>query len=169
MPDSSSAKRVLLDTNIFATIIEKTDVKNIENLKEKKIITVYGSDLIRKELRDIPKDIKYQGKSLRVLVLSFYDSIVKESFKTTGLIEELATQYFEVLRSLQPNTDKKIIKDLLIAATSSINEIEIVVSDDKKTMLSPNATKAYEIVSKIRKLRMPEFIGYEKFTRSFSL
>ena len=74
MPNSHSAKRVLLDTNIYATIIERTDVKTIEMLNE-----------------------------------------------------------------------------------------------DKKTMLSANALKAYEIVNKIRNLKMPNFVGYNNFRRLFSV
>ena len=162
-------KRVLLDTNVYGLLIERGDARNLEILTEKGFLDVYGSEIIRKELRSVPKNIKNEGRNFRIILLTLYDGIVKDSLRVTKFIEEVADQYFRTLQSLQPNTNKEMIKDLIIVATASANEMDIVVSDYKKTMLSPNAIKAYEIVSKIRKLRMPEFVGYEKFTRLFSL
>ena len=57
-------KRVLLDTNIYGKIIERGEVELIESLMEKeKGIFVYGSKVVRKELRNTPKEIAVKEKN----------------------------------------------------------------------------------------------------------
>lgn len=43
-----------------------------------------------------------------------------------------------------------------------------VVSDDNDTMRSSLALTAFEVVNKIKRYRMPQFIGYETFGRLLS-
>ena len=40
-------------------------------------------------------------------------------------------------------------------------DMDIVVSEDEKTMLTENAIHAYRLVNGIFKTRTPQFIGYE--------
>ncbi len=163
--------RVLLDTNIYGLIALSDESDKItENIAKGEIIVV-GFDLIRKELRSTPKNLKIGDKKLRIELLGFYDTLVRgHDYKTTKIISELAEEYFETIFNLGVRVPKhKILHDLLIVACASVNEVDVVVSEDKRTMLSNEFLTGYRIVNNIRKLRMPQFIGYEKFTRSFSL
>ena len=165
MPKSSK-KRLLLDTNIYGLLIEKGDARKM--LEERGVLDIYGNEIVRKELRNVPKNIRHKNRNFRIMLLTLYDGIIKDSLKVTNFVEELANQYFEILQSMQISIRKEIMNDLLIVATASVYELDIVVSDDRKTMLSPNALKAYDVVNRIRNLRMPNFIGYNDFRRLLS-
>lgn len=58
--------------------------------------------------------------------------------------------------------------NFLIVACASINELDIVVSEDNKTMLSEYAIRTYDTVNSLRSHRTPKFIHYEDFRRLFS-
>ena len=52
-------RRVLLDTNIYGLIVKKKEIDLIKSAFEcKKNVLIYGFDIIRKELRDVPKKLK---------------------------------------------------------------------------------------------------------------
>jgi len=162
-------KKILLDTNIYGLIIVDKDIEevNVGRLRNKNGLIIYGVDIIRKELRAIPKYLKYDGRKLRMLVLGLYDNVVKShSLKITDNINEIGEKYFLIYKKLGGGVSKdKIMTDFYIIAVASVKEMDIVVSDDHKTMLSNNATKAYEIVNELFGLRTPRLIGYEKFKR----
>ena len=81
-------KRAILDTNIYGKIIEKMDIDFVLDNLQKSSIIIYGSDVIRKELRDTPKEkimiTENKKIKIRLLLLTVYDFIVKgHQFKTT--------------------------------------------------------------------------------------
>ena len=56
-------------------------------------------------------------------------------------------------------------KDYMIVACANVSQIDIVVSEDNRTMLSENAIKAYQLVNSMFNKRNPKFIGYLEFKR----
>ncbi len=44
-------------------------------------------------------------------------------------------------------------------------QIDVVVSEDNKSMLTENALKAYRIINALEKKKTPNFIGYLEFKR----
>ena len=61
-----------------------------------------------------------------------------------------------------------MFNDFLIVACAAINELDIVVSEDNKTMLSEYAIKTYDTVNSLRYHKTPKFIRYDEFRRLFS-
>ncbi len=163
--------RVLLDTNIYGTILQTGKSEKLAERLAGKDISVVGFDLIRKELRHTSKNTSIGGKNLRIELLKLYDTLTRgRTCETTPTVTDIAKTYFDTLANLgSKNQRDEVFNDLLIVACASVNEVDIVVSDDKKTMFSAEFLTAYKIVNNIRRLRMPAFIGYEKFTRSSSL
>jgi hypothetical protein len=81
-------------------------------------------------------------------------------------ISSLASKYFIVYKELGGTAKEKDIEnDFLIVAAASIKSLDVVVSEDNKTMKDRTAMKSYEIVNKLNGLRTPEFIGYELFKK----
>ncbi|NCN39542.1 MAG: hypothetical protein GW914_04140, partial [Candidatus Aenigmarchaeota archaeon] len=102
-------KRVILDTNIYGLILKvKEEEKIINQLSSKKDILIYGFDIIRKELRDVPKKIKIDNKNLRVVILNLYDKIIKtHSLENNSYIKKLAENYFQTFKEINKNASKK--------------------------------------------------------------
>ncbi|MBI4162733.1 MAG: hypothetical protein HY513_03545 [Candidatus Aenigmarchaeota archaeon] len=55
--------------------------------------------------------------------------------------------------------------DMLIVAEATISELDIVVSEDNRTMISHPAKKAYYTTNKDHNFITPNFIGYDEFKR----
>ena len=162
-------KRIMLDTNIYEFILKYIEKDKIKDMIEKQILVIYGLNIIRRELRDIPKDkIRIgEGKihNLRVTLLSLYDFFVgSHQYKLTNEMSELADKYYRVYKVLDGNAIKKeIITDLIIVACASLHNLDIVVSEDNKTMLSEKTINAYKSVNTLERIRSPLFIGFKKF------
>ena len=167
-------KRELLDSNIYGKIIERMEVDFMLNNLPKSNIIVYGSDIIRKELRDTPKEkimlSENKKKKIRILLLNLYDFIVKNhQLKTTDAVRELADAYYIAYKKLGGfKARAEIINDFMIVATATINKLEVVYSEDSKTMLSEDSVKSYELVNSIKKLGTPKFKSYEEFKDEIS-
>ena len=104
-------KRVILDTNIYGLIVVDEDRGKIRNSVEKeKVVIVYGFPIIRKELRDTPKNIRIKGANLRNDLLIVYDGLVKnQELKLTGNTEKLADDYFNDYREVGGHASKSVI------------------------------------------------------------
>ncbi len=166
-------KRVLLDTNIYGEIIDKKDeelVKAALNSSRKELL-VYGCETVRKELRATGKKkmlpVKATGiKKLRIAPLLLYDFITaSRSIQIDKKIEETAFDYLKVYKEITGKSDEKLMNDFLIVASATLKGLDIVYSEDNKTMCSPNARKACAIVNALRDLKTPEFESYMKFIR----
>ena len=162
-------KRVLLDTNIYGEIAIDPKLELLREkllLKEKAVF--YGLDVVRRELRATPKGERIGGKSLRMLLLNLYDTIVKRELVVTREVEETAGSYFEAYAKLGGRKPREgIIKDFLIVAAASIHGLDVVVSNDKSSMLSEEARKAYMLVNGIKKIPHSAFLLYKDFRRWF--
>ena len=156
-------KRLIFDTNIYGFIAKDIERELIVNsiLANRQFI-VYGNKLIRDELRDIPKKIRYEGKNVRVDILSLYDKIIRgHILAVADLHYEMAENYYKAYKELGGSKSKdSIITDFKIVACASANNIDIVSSDDGKSMLVENAVRAYHLVNSIAKKRTPNFIDY---------
>ena len=164
-------KRIILDTNIYGRIIEKKEEEKIKKLIEKRRdIILYGFDVVRKELRDVPKEVRVERRRLRLVLLALYDGLVRTHiYFTTSPIKQLTNEYYKVYKELGgKRSEKEMLNDFLIVACASIHELDIVVSEDNKTMLSDEAKKSYKIANSLRGYKMPDFIGYGEFRRLFS-
>ena len=101
----------------------------------------------------------------RILLLSLYDLIVGErSFGVSPHVEKLAEQYFSAYKKFGGDVFyPQIIEDFTIVATASLNRLDVVYSDDKSTMRSEEAVKAYTFVYDMHNLPMPAFRSYDDF------
>ena len=167
-------KRELLDSNIYGKIIEKMDVDLILNNLPKSSIVVYGSDVIRRELRDTPKEkimiAENKKIKIRILLLNLYDFVVKNhQLKTTDAVKELAEAYYLTYKKFGGfKARDEIINDFIIVSTATLNKLDVVYSEDNKTMLGTDAIKSYELVNSIKKLKTPKFKSYEEFKNEIS-
>ncbi len=162
-------KKMILDTNIYEFILKHIARKEIENLRLQSKLIIYGNEVVRKELRAIGKrekiNVGKELRSLRIALLTLYDFVTgKHQFETTKEEIILAGKYFVAYRSFGGiKSEKDIQNDFLIVACASLNGLDIVVSEDDKTMASKPAKKAYSLVNGLQKLTTPEFIKFEDF------
>lgn len=165
-----SMKRTILDTNIYGELAIDKDVGEIVDSIGGGSVTVYGLPIIRKELRDTPKSSIFEEKNLRITMLSIYDKLVKDHIlEVTNNTIELAKEYDMTYKNLGGGKGQdKMATDLLIVACASLNNLDIVVSDDCHSLCSEKAVQSYKIVNDLRKLRTPNFLRYNEFKRWFS-
>ena len=162
--------RVIFDTNIFGKLLEEPDTEEIENrINEEKDFVVYNFPLIRKELRNIPKTTKASRRA-RNLLLSMYDRVTGGHFLKHSIeITNLAKKYHAHYRNLDGTYgwDTNIQVDFMIVACASFHGLDIVYSDDQKTMLGKAAIKAYLHININENLRTPYFLKYEDLLIKF--
>ena len=167
-------KRELLDSNIYGKIIENMEVDLILNNLPKSGIIVYGSEIIRKELRNTPKEkimvTENKRIKIRLLLLNIYDFVVRNhQLKATDAVKELAEAYFIAYKKFGGiKARNEIINDFIIVSTATLNKLDVVYSEDNKTMLGTKAIQCYELVNSIKKLKTPKFKSYEEFKNEIS-
>lgn len=61
--------------------------------------------------------------------------------------------------------EEEIINDFKIVACATIHNVDVLVSNDNKTMLSTVSKRAYTSVNGIRRLITPDFIDFEGFKK----
>lgn len=171
----------ILDTNVYGELlIEKNSEEIVQKIETDRLLYVYGINIIEKELRNTPPEIKYQNKLFKEAVLSLYKSLIDENLKLFPLSEHLANEYykeFDKLRNLgkyrtlsikiKKYTKENLKVDFQIIAVASIMNIDIVVSTDKRTILSEIAEETYNKVNKINNLRTPKLVNYSEFIRGY--
>ncbi|MBI4451344.1 hypothetical protein HY642_05190 [Candidatus Woesearchaeota archaeon] len=165
-------KRMLFDTNIYGRIVgEKEEEKVKELLDKNHNIIIYGFDVVRKELRALSQEVISGRKRIRLVLLGLYDRLVKSHvYQTTSPMRQLVEDYYKTYKELGgKRSEKEMLNDFLIVACASLHELDVVVSEDNKTMLSVEALKAYKIVNNLRKYKTPVFLGYGDFKRLISL
>ena len=160
-------KRILLDTNVYGKIVEEQSfLMDLSHLVPVEFV-IYGMPLIRKELRDLSSKVTLEGHSKRNMVLIAYDKFIKKenhSLKTNEFILLLAHKYFESYKKIGGAfSHDEMLSDFTIVACATLYQLDVVVSDDKRTMLSDKARQAYELINKEKQFRTPEFYLYEKF------
>ncbi len=160
-------KRVLLDTSVYGKLVEEPKVTQLLVKKIPTEFVVYGSKVIREELRETPKHKRFAGKNKRILLLTLYDTLIRKDhheLKKNKLVETLARDYYKGYRRFGGSvSDKKMVNDLLIISIATIYQLDVIVSDDERTMLSSSAIRAYKRVNKTYGLKNPVFKTYKKF------
>ena len=160
-------KRVILDTNIYGFLAIDPKKKSVVE-KILSSVVVYGVDVIRKELRATPKGF-VDGINLRNDLIRLFDDLVKKSYEITPEMMRIAENYYTAYKEFGGFKPKqKIFDDFLIVACASVHNIDVVVSDDNKTLVSDEAVKAYRVINPAFDKKLPQFIDYEKFKRSIS-
>ncbi len=61
---------------------------------------------------------------------------------------------------------KEIINDFKIVACASLNKLDILVSEDTKTMISDKSIKSYKSVNQLLGFKTPRFIKFNEFRNS---
>ncbi len=158
-------KRFLFDTNIYGELVLDAQFELLKEKIKLKCI-VHGFAPVRQELRDVPKKVRIEGGSLRLSLLHLYDELIKKVYPLTPKIEALSTAYYQTYRELggSRSFDKQYI-DFCVVACATIHQIDIVVSEDNKSILVENSLKAYDLVNIKQGKKTPQFIGYLKLKR----
>ena len=159
-------KRVILDTNIYGRIVETEDFESLRELIRKSGLLIYGNKIVREELRRTPEGL-IDGINLRADLLRLYSEITKNrEIGFNQKVAETAESYYLTYKQIGGMTaQNKMRNDFLIVASASVNNLDIVVSEDNATMRNEIALRAYYIINLALKLRMPRFIGYEEFKK----
>ncbi len=158
---------MLLDTNAYSELI--LDKQALALLLEliPSCVIVYGAEIIRAELRGVPRRELLEQRNKRILLLNLYDLVTqkdKRTYLTTPSIEALALQYFDEYKRLRGKLSfEELRKDFVIVATASIHGIDVIVSEDAKTMFSKEAVRAYQLVNVKTQLRTPFFHSLAAF------
>jgi len=166
-------KRTMLDTSVYGKLLEDSStLEEFGNSVLKFDYLLYGASIIRKELRATPKSATLGSGKLRILLLNLYDKfIVRENqdLKFNKLIETLSKDYFtEYKRNRGSLSSEAMANDFIIIATATIYRLDLVVSDDERTMLSEASTKSYKNVNRKYGLRDPELKKYTAFKRELT-
>lgn len=160
-------KRVILDTSVYGELIKETNVVDKLVSLVPSHYVLYGTRVIRGELRDLSNDARFEGKGKRNLLLSLYDTLIKmdhHDLDVSSLIEIIATEFYKKYRVNGGSRSlKDMINDFRIVACASFYGLDIVVSHDEKSMLVKESIKAYNTVSEEFNLNVPDFIPYRKF------
>ena len=163
-------KRILLDTSVYGKLIEEDGVRRLVETRLKlNEYVVYGSQTIRKELRDTPRGKVVRNSQLRLLLLEVYDSFVRKQnhdLKLNPLVERLSGDYFKEYKKQRGSFSQHEMKnDFMIIATATIYNLDVVVSNDDKTMLSHICINVYKSVNKKYGLTNPILKHYQLFKK----
>lgn len=153
----------LFDTNIYTEIIKDSDgEKLVENIIGDKNFVIHNFRLIREELKNTPKNVKFEEERLRFLLLELHDKIVKgEIILETKEIIQLAEDYYNEYKKQGGGVGKDhIIKDFKIVACAALKNMDIIVSNDESSLKCDNAKLSYFIVNTKINLRTPSFYNY---------
>ena len=151
---------MLLDSSVYGEIaIDDKEEEILKALSDGCKYHLCNFQLIRKELRG-KKGKKYKKRNA---VLPLHDTLMRgKEYRENKEIENLSYEYYQAYKSEGGNLPFKKLKiDFKIIACASIKQIDIVVSKDKNTMMSPFAKKAYEKVNILRKLKTPQLWSYK--------
>ena len=171
------SKTIILDTNVYGELLlEKESKEIIKKIIQDKQIHICGIEIIEKELKETPREINYQDQVLKEAVLSIYESLIQENLKLSPLAEHLAKGYYKefdrlrnsgrhklLSKKIKKYTEENLKIDFQIIAIASIKNIDIVVSTDKRTMLSEIAEETYCKVNEINGLQTPKLVKYSEF------
>ena len=154
-------KRILLDISIYGRLIYEPEVLEKIGEKYKEEFIIYSCSIIRKELKDTPKHIMHGKRKTQIELLNVYDSFIikgNHDLKDNKLVEGLSLDYFSEYKKNKGTFSQDSIKnDFIIIATATIYQLEIIISDDRRTMFSNNAIESYKKVNERYGLADPEF------------
>ena len=160
-------KRVILDTSVYGKFVDEPEIADMVLKRVPEEFVIYGTETIKKELRETPKHLIHKGKKLRIILLSFYGAFIRKSHHDLSynkLVETLTKDYLlEYKRKGGVTPSRKLKNDFTIIATATIYKLDIVISDDEETMLSPLSIETYQFVNKKYGMPDPVFKKYRAF------
>jgi len=158
-------KTILLDTNIYGLALEKKEVANIlvflidEKQKSDKKYFVLGSKIISDEINANPH------KETRERLNELYQIAISGEIKLTDNIKSLAQEYFNECKNMHI---KITIEDCQIVASSCVANVDFIVTNNRRTMMSPKSVEIFTSVNRKKSLRTPKFVDYETLKRFLS-
>lgn len=162
--------KLLLDTNIYGLLVIDSERKVVHQKIHESTHFFFGFDIIRKELRQTPKNLIFKDKNLRIDLLSLYDDVVQKTYPTDQEIELLAADYWKAYHEIGGRIPHdEIINDFLIVACATLKQLDIVVSEDKHTLLAEYPLQVYSLVNGRKRLRTPHGISYQKLKEILSV
>ena len=165
--------RIIFDTNIYGKLIEEERSNEIRRMiLEDKGFVIYGFQLIRKELRDTPKAEKLGKLNKRNLLLSLYDELTEGRYLQDSIeINKLALKFYNSYRGfggIKAWEKSNVDADFTIVACASFYKLDVVVSDDSKTLLSKPAMKSYRHICVKEGRWQPNFWKYSDLKMKFN-
>ncbi|MDP7324202.1 MAG: hypothetical protein QF632_05580 [Candidatus Woesearchaeota archaeon] len=153
--------RVIFDTNIYGELVEEPNLTIYEEKLKSKYI-IYNFFPIRKELRKISVS-SIRGRKTRIAVLELLDRLSKNhEIEHSEKIEKISKKYYQVYVNKGGITPWRFIKiGFEIIACASIHNLDVVFSNDRKTMFSLKAIKSYEEINNNFQLKTPKLLIYE--------
>lgn len=155
--------RVIFDTNIYGILIERKEERLIEKIRNDRSLKVLGYKPIKDELREIPKKEKLGTLSKRNLIINVYQEITKGKYLLHSTkIDHLAKKYYNRYKQKDGLRNWEYIGvDFTIIACASIHGLDIIVSEDKKTMRNKTAIASYDHINIKEGYRTPKLYGYK--------
>ena len=152
--------RLLCDTCIYGIMINDNEVNTmIEKIQSSGRFKINGFDVIKRELRREGRD--------KSRLTGLYDQLMNaKDYPEYQKITRLAEEYYREFKNFGGTSPKqKIINDFKIIACASLYYMNVVVSEDEKTMLGLLSKKAYDRVNAAKKIKTPEFWKYPRFKK----
>lgn len=166
-------ERIMFDTSVYGKLVEDEEILNkVKEKYQNHEFIIYSTIIIRKELRATPKSVVHGIIKLRILLLNLYDSFItkdSQNLKFNKLVEALSSDYFSEYRKNKGSLSNETLRnDFVIAATATIYHLDVIVSDDEKTMLSEKAVNSYKSVNRKYGLKDPTFKKYSQFKKELT-
>ena len=161
-------RSLLLDTNIYGEMVADIELDSVKKgIVEHPSLIIFGSSLVREELRATPKKIHLEIGNLRIRLLGLYDLLTKERVLSVGNeAQELADHYYLAYKEFDGALGKGAMNnDFLLVSSACLKGLDIVVSNDESSMKSAAAMRAYYLVNSMKKLLPPSFLNYEEFKK----
>lgn len=167
--------KTIFDTTIFFRMVQDKNLSPIElnqfssKISEDEDFKVFGIDIIRREIKNTASN----DRNLLKALLGIYDLVKDKEYSTDPKIESLAEQYYNSYKAFggtKPYRDLKT--DLLIVATATVKNMDIVVSADRETMSAEDKygekfRKAYREINIKEGFRNPDFWDYLDLKKKF--
>ncbi len=154
---------ILFDTNVYGWAIEDKAVLKmlsfiIEEKKSSSRFKIFGSEIIENELKKNPHN------PTRNETLEFYKSVVNNELKITKEVKKLADLYFESCKKLKV---KITIEDCEIVAAAVVNNVDFIVTNNRRTMNNPKALDIFKRINS-NKFMTPKIINSNEASTMFS-
>lgn len=152
-------KIIVLDTNVYGWYIEYS-IKGSRQfeavssftmlskiLEMKSVVEVLATETIEREIKDA------KNSTLSEL---FY-STIKGVIKTSKRISELAEEYFQECKKVKLRL--VTIDDCEIVASATIAGVQLLITENRKTLNNPNVIRIIEIVNSSKGLKKLKIVN----------
>lgn len=160
--------KVVFDTNIYDFLITESELSE----KIIKKFKIYNFSVVKEEIEKTPLnkiDPRVSDTKIRDLLIQTYNLIVTENpIGEDKMIKDLSEEYFNKYKERGGTKVKKtIINDFKIVAFASLYNLDVVISNDDKTMKHKISKRAYDIVNLKYDLRTPNFIDFKTLKEDY--